>query len=318
MMRGNQITPTLFFGCLLIAALTAGCVKEAQEEQAATPAIEVQQKEAPVSTTAVPIVTLEKNRYVLGESIRFWIGVEAPDDSPIPEVLWNTCFLRITKPDGRTTSEKVSWPADGMLERGWMGGKGLGDEEQQVGRYTLTFEFANQKTKPVDLVVEDLPLLNQITASFQFGRSGSVTKGTKVPVTLKVENGSSQPIRFLVPGAAGLSMVTVGVQRAQPPLRESLLYPSEKLPGTATRLNFEKANWEVLNRYPAAELHPGQNMSYAFLLADAYQFSEAGEYSVSFSTVLEIFVGKKDQGFADFCPIRLPVESTEQFNVSGD
>lgn len=315
-MRRNQITPTLLFGCVLLAALTAGCVKEAQEEQA--PGKQVQQKEAPVSTTAVPIVTLEKKRYVLGESIRFWIGVEAPDESPIPEMLWDTCFLGITRPDGRTTSEKVSWPADGMLERGWKGGKGLGDEEQQVGSYTLTFEFANQKTQPVDLVVEDLPILNQITAGFQFGRSDSVTKGTKIPVTLKVENGSSQTIRFLVPGAAGLSMVTVGVQRAEPPLRETLLYPSEKLPGTATPLNFDKATWEVLRRYPAAELLPGQNMSYAFLLADAYQFSEPGEYSVSFSTVLEIFVGKKDQGFADFCPIRIAVESSEQFNVSGD
>jgi hypothetical protein len=107
---------------------------------------------------AVPTLRLEKPKYVLGESIRFWIGVKCIECNPIPKKYWNTCFLYITRPDGTEKKESVSWPVDGMIDRGWTGGYGFGKEEVQVGKYILVFEFAKQKTEPVEVIVEELDI----------------------------------------------------------------------------------------------------------------------------------------------------------------
>src|ERR1700674_4232901 len=47
-----------------------------------------------------PILRLEKPKYLLGEAIRFWVGVEPKNSSPIPQEAWKPCSLEITKPDG--------------------------------------------------------------------------------------------------------------------------------------------------------------------------------------------------------------------------
>ena len=118
---------------------------------------------------AVPTLCLEKPKYVLGEAIRFWAGVEClNDDVIIPQQFWGSCFLYITSPDKTTKREPMSWPIDGDLYRGWKGGCGLGKEPVQTGKYTLVFEFAGKKTKPVELIVEDLDILNNIKATFNF------------------------------------------------------------------------------------------------------------------------------------------------------
>ncbi|HEY7182307.1 MAG TPA: hypothetical protein VIC84_12850, partial [Blastocatellia bacterium] len=103
----------------------------------------------------VPIIRLDKSRFVLGESVFFWVGVEATSRDPIPKEYQNTCGLIITRPDGTSKTEPTGWPADGPEDRGWLGGAGLGANETQFGRYTLVFEFAGQRTALVSLFIED-------------------------------------------------------------------------------------------------------------------------------------------------------------------
>src|SRR5215475_12647005 len=75
----------------------------------------------------------------------------APPRDPIPKEYQNTCHLIVTRPDGTSKTEPVGWPVDGMVDRGWLGGAGIGSSETQLGRYTLVFEFAGQRTEPVSL-----------------------------------------------------------------------------------------------------------------------------------------------------------------------
>jgi hypothetical protein len=48
-----------------------------------------------------PVLRLEKARYLLGESIRFWVGVEIEPPGINPRQQRKTCSLEITNPDGR-------------------------------------------------------------------------------------------------------------------------------------------------------------------------------------------------------------------------
>src|ERR1700732_5395 len=72
-----------------------------------------------------PVLRLEKPRYVLGESIRFWVGVSPKDSSVIPEEFRKPCSLSITKPDGTTNTQSVGWPTDGIVGGAWYGGWGF-------------------------------------------------------------------------------------------------------------------------------------------------------------------------------------------------
>src|SRR5580704_18777872 len=114
-------------------------------------------------TPARPIIEFEKTHFASTEQVFFWLGVTAPNDYRIPQSLWNTCRLTITRPDGTQRIDVVGWPIDGMLDRGWRGGWGLRSEPPQVGRYVLVFEFAGRKTSPYSFTVEDIPIVKEIT-----------------------------------------------------------------------------------------------------------------------------------------------------------
>ena len=60
-----------------------------------------------------PVLRLEKPKYLLGESIRFWVGVETDGSAPIPHNLRKPCSLTVTKPDGGTEVQTIAWPIDG-------------------------------------------------------------------------------------------------------------------------------------------------------------------------------------------------------------
>ncbi|MHC4215443.1 MAG: hypothetical protein ACYSWP_18935, partial [Planctomycetota bacterium] len=180
---------------------------------------------------AIAVLRLEKAKYVIGESIRFWVGVECLDDDVIiPEKYWNTCFLHITRPDGTTKKESVGWPIDGMLHKGWMGGHGLGKEDVQVGKYTLVFEFANKKTEPVELIVEEFDVLRKIKATFDFQRAGNISKGEHIPVILTVQNNSKHVIQFPRRGVSD-ALVSIRIKRREPSTESAFFYPIERLKG---------------------------------------------------------------------------------------
>jgi len=69
-----------------------------------------------------PVLRLDKPRYVLGETIRFWVGESSKDSTGIPESLRTPCRLSITTPVGARSVESISWPKDGWSDNGWLGG----------------------------------------------------------------------------------------------------------------------------------------------------------------------------------------------------
>ena len=109
-----------------------------------------------------PTLRLEKPLYVLGEQVRFWVGIRAVDHRPVPEkVVDSPCTLFVTKPDGPTESRSVGPPLDRILGAGYEGGMGLGDTIQP-GKYVLVWECSKQKTKPVELTVEENAIIDQV------------------------------------------------------------------------------------------------------------------------------------------------------------
>jgi len=260
---------------------------------------------------AIPILRLEKPEYVLGETIRFWVGVEClGDDVVISEEFWDTCFLYVTRPDGTARKEKVGWPVDGQLYHSWTGGCGLGKERVQAGTYTLVFEFAKKQTEPVELIVQELDVIKKVKASFNFQRSGNITKNERVPIILTVQNDSEHVIRFPRRGVSD-AYVSISVKRREPPRGSDFFYPVEKLRGALKN----RYNWGRAASVPPIVLQAGELFEQELLLEDAYQFWGNGHYEVAFSTTLALTVGEKDAKFAAYCPIRLDVTATENFNV---
>lgn len=261
--------------------------------------------------SAIPVIRLEKTKYVLGESIRFWVGVKCLyDDVVIHEKFWDTCFLYVTRPDGTLKKESIPWPVDGMLYASWTGGWGFGKEKVQVGKYTLVFEFAKKKTEPAELIIEELDVIKKIKATFDFQRSGDISRDVRIPVILTVQNNSEHVIQFPRRGVSD-AYVSIRVKRQEPPRRADFFYPIEKLKGPLKNIY----NWNRDASVPPIVVKPGERFEQCLALEDAYEFWGPGQYHVTFSTTLALVVGEKNSKFAAYCPIRLPVVATEYFNI---
>jgi hypothetical protein len=258
-----------------------------------------------------PVLRLEKPRYVEGETIQFWVGVMPKNSALIPDELRREpCSLTITKPDGARRVELVGWPKDGVLDHGWSGGWGFGEEKVGPGRYLLVLECAGEKTPPVELIVERSEILDQIKAEFRFECEGAVTKDTKVPVVLAVQNGSQAIIRFPQRGAM-MEGVSLRIVRKEPAFQSALFFPWEKL--SQSSILPDTYTWDVASEIPSVVLQPGEHFEQRFLLEDAYLFDQAGDYEIRFDTVLSVLVGEKNGKLADLGPIRLPVTASAKF-----
>ena len=202
-----------------------------------------------------PVLRLEKSRYVLGEAIRFWVGVIPKNSSEIPEEFRKPCSLTITKPDGTQKVESVGWPMDGMPSHGWSGGWGFGGEKAESGRYLLVLECAGERTPPVELIVERSNILDQIKAEFRFEREGAMTKGTQVSIVLTVQNRSQTTIRFPQRGAM-MEGVSIRIIREEPALHSALFFPWEKL--SQSSIMPDTYTWDVASEVPSVVLRPGE------------------------------------------------------------
>ena len=267
---------------------------------------------AAAPTGAEPTLALDKKIYVLGEAIRFWIGVARKGNEPIPEIYWSTCVLHVTRPDGTRADSAVSWPSDGALDLGWTGGQELREEEIQLGTYSLSFEFAGKQTPPVDLVVRELPALRDVAAEFVFGARGAVGADDAIPVVLRVANHTPQLLRFPVFGAIGTT-ISLRIYRTDPPRGESLFYPDEWLPDPKAVACPEAPGWRHLAHTPFIALPPGETYEVGLSIRPADRFWGPGEYEVEFTTTIPLLLGEPDGEFADVCPIRLRVSAKEDF-----
>jgi hypothetical protein len=276
------------------------------------------------SPNGMPIIRVEKSRFVRGETIFFWEGVEQTSRAPIPKKYQETCRRTITRPDGTQKTENVGWPIDGPPDSGWLGGAGLGEDNVQIGRYTVVFEFAGQKTVPTFLFVEDVPILKQIKADFVFEhlRDDSGTLEVQIPtgekVTLVVHNGSDQTLRFPHPGGSG-GNVSVSIKRIDGNYSNEFFYPDDKLSKQKNligSIGFDQFTWEMARKVPTITLKPGETYRQELLLQTAFDEAtkvlplDSGEYKVAFSTELQILIGEKDGQWAELSPIRLLAAST--------
>jgi hypothetical protein len=273
-----------------------------------------------LSTTAarvpdgVPTLRLDKTRFASRESIFFWVGVSAPDGGSVSHELGDTCRLTITRPDGTEKIERVGWPIDGPPDSGWLGGHTLG-EASQIGTYTLVFEFAGQQTPPTSFTVEDVPILQSITAAFAFP-SPLILGPSGGSVTLAVHNGSAQTIRFPRRGES-YGPVWMSFRKTDGHYSSSLQYPQRSLltaadlasPGISPDRSF---TWDFLPKVRPITVGPGEDYMLQLPLAGALEQSgslPSGQYEVTCSTTLELFVGAADGRWAEFCPLRISVDS---------
>jgi len=248
-----------------------------------------------------PVLRLEKPRYITGEAVRFWVGVKPQNSLTIPQELRKPCSLSITKPDGTRRVDSVGWPVDGPVDREWSGGWGFGDENVEPGVYVLVLECAGERTTPLELIVERSEIVSQVKAQFRFEREGAVTRSTRVPVVLTVDNGSRAKIRFPERGAM-MESISLEIVLNEPPSHWALFYPWEKL--SHTNVMPDTYSWDF-PEIPSVTLKPGEHFEQHFLLQDAFSFDQTGDYQVTFATVFSVLVGEKDGPFADVCPIRI-------------
>jgi len=258
------------------------------------------------------VLRLEKPRYVEGEAVRFWVGVKPQNSQTIPQELRKPCSLSITKPDGTRRVDSVGWPVDGAVDRGWSGGWGFGDERVGPGIYVLVLECGGEKTASLELIVERSEIVSQVKAQFRFEREGALTRSTRVPVVLTVDNGSQTTIRF---PQRGVMMENIGLEIAlkEPPSHWAFFYPWQKL--SHTNVMPDIYGWDS-PEIPSVTLKPGEHFEQHLLLQDAFSFDQTGDYQVTFSTVFSVLAGEKDGPFADVCPIRIPATGSANLLVT--
>jgi hypothetical protein len=210
---------------------------------------------------------LDQTRFASHESIFFWVGVSVSNRRGLSfHELGNTCRLTITRPDGTEKIERVGRPMDGLPDSGWLGGYTL-RELSQIGRYTEVFEFAGQQTPPAFFTVEDVPILEQITAALSFP-SSLIVGPSGGSVTLAVHNGSGQTIRFPRRGEI-YSLLWMSFKKTDGQYTSSAPYP-ERLLSTAGRLGSPHISsdrsftWDFLQKVRPITVGPGEDDTLQF------------------------------------------------------
>ena len=270
------------------------------------------------STLARPVIKLEKTRFASDEQVFFWVGVEAPDNYRIPQNLWTTGRLTMTRPDGTERIDALGWPRDGDPHRGWMGGHGLRSERPQIGRYTLVLEFAGEKTRPYSFTVEDVPILKEISAEFVFP-TPLLLGSPDALVRLTVRNRSNQTIQFPHRGEmfgyvwVSLDRTTGEKWSSSFPVPDPVLRKATGI--EASRIAEDTFSWRLAGKVPTVVLAPGDTYRLDLPLNAVLaghggpQPIPDGEYDVRLSTIMQMLVGQPDGAWADLAPIRWNVTS---------
>jgi hypothetical protein len=259
-----------------------------------------------------PVLRLEKPEYLLGESIRFWVGVETDGSGSIPRDLRKPCSLTVTKPDGNTELQTIAWPVDGNPARGWTGGWGI--KAQEAGLYELELGCSGQRSNRIQLIVEGDEIFRKIRATFEFAKSGSIKTGARVPVIFRVVNDSAFPIRFPQRGVM-MEGISIRVKRNVPAYQTDFFYPWEKL--SQYPVSSDTYTWDSATEIPSITVEPGKQFEQRLSLEDAYKFEEEGNYTITFSTAISVLVGDKQGPYTNLCPIRFVAENSQSFAVSG-
>ena len=276
----------------------------------------------PVAQTAPirPIIKLEKPKYVVGESVLFWVGLEtAVPNTAIPTEIVNArkpCSLNITKPDGSHETQPIGWPYDGDPSRGWLGGDSL--PSTQAGDYTLVLECSGVSTDPVTLPVIKNPIAKQIKITLKFEKSGNLHRSASVPFVFDVRNDSPYYIQFPERGThiggTTIDYITLHVVRHDPPITNDLFFPTER-----PRRHGDTA---VSDPPPASPkvatitLVPGGHLEQQYYLEDGYKLDEPGDYEITVATSVTILAREQDGKLKDFSPIRLTAKQTAKFTIS--
>lgn len=262
-----------------------------------------------------PILKLPKPKYVLGESIFFWVGLQsATANTPLPEEMVKArkpCSLNITKPNGSNETQLVGWPYDGDFTRGWLGGHGL--TPSGAGDYTLVLECSGISTAPVTLPVIKNSLPKQVKVALDFRKSGNLHRSASVPIAFDIRNDSPYYIQFPERGAMLSDLTTDGVYlhivRRDPPFTNDIFYPAEKLAKKSDPTGNP-------SKFPTITLVPGGHFEQQLYLEDAYKLDEPGEYEITISTVVTVFVRDSDGKLKDYAPVRLTAKQTASFTIS--
>ena len=267
---------------------------------------------------ARPLIELEKPRFASVETIFFWIGVTAPDDYLIPQSLWSTCRLTITRPDGTVRVDQVTWPIDGPGDRGWRGGHGLGLEAPQLGKYTLVFEFGGHRTPPQSFTVEDVPILSDLGAEFVF-TSPLVLGSPDTSATLTISNRSKETMRFFHWGQNQTQISGVLEKTSADPWSRGFVVPEYVLlkAGSVSSLPFTvlTLSWAAADGLPLVTVAPGGVYRLRLPLFDVLardgdpRPGPPGQYQLRLSTVALLLIGQRDGPLRDLSPIRLPISS---------
>jgi hypothetical protein len=268
------------------------------------------------------MIRLEKARFASLEQVFFWVGVEAPQGYVVAPALQRTCRLIVTRPDGTQQIESIGWPIDGPGDSGWRGGRRLGPG-LSLGRYTVAVEFAGQTTPPASFTVEDVPLLKDIDARFVLP-SPLILGSNDLVVTLVVHNGSDQTIRFPHRGAGGslFDDVSVGLEKTTGTQWSSHFFvPGRVLLDAAgldqrLTISWDRFGWDLTARIPTVTLPPGETFRLGLPLSSVVAGRPnaggplaPGDYTFTFSTTLEVLIGKPDGAWATLSPIRVLVTS---------
>lgn len=254
-----------------------------------------------------PVLEIEKPAYLADEAIRFRIGVDA--DLPIPEAVRSTCVLHWIRPNSTAFDEPVSWPRDGDPTRGWRGGWGFGKQPPEVGRYTVSFEFAGRRTAAQSFDVIADPFAGRIAAHWVIAATKSGGAPTHA-AQLHVENRTGRLLRFAKPGLLG-SEVWLEVRTLQPRSTASLPVPQQALPKPAelSEISLDRLNWDNQSQWPMIEVADGESADRPVALGAVYPFRDGQEYDVTFHTTLTVFVGERGDADARLFPLQIPVST---------
>lgn len=261
-----------------------------------------------------PVLMLEKSGFFTGEAIRFQVGVGKEERKLIPPDYWDACFLQVTWPNGRSETMSMNWfsPEPAYMES--TGAAYWTPAEPMAGIYSLVFEFAGQKTVPVQVDVRSSDILNDIFLTFK--RVEPVEAGAPLSVVLSMDNQSPNGVAIPQSGTRD-NPVHMTVHEADSRSARGMIFPWRLVPEGAERSSDGRLSWPDPRDVPLIVIPANETREYSFAVGTDSMFPMPGNYDVGLYLAIPVVAGEADRELDNPRPMYVPVRWRGEILVGG-
>jgi hypothetical protein len=279
--------------------------------------------------TVSPTIRIDRTEFFLGEQVAFEIGKRTAQDVDGLAMAETRCELKVVRPDGKEI----------VQQEGGLGAYNAPrrvaflfqpellndiDDHLVVGKYQIQYGCGLQKTS-VSIQLRELSSLRDIHVALQFPTQLRLSKDKSLEVGVTVSNGSTIPIKIVVPDSNYRARVIAYANYSHPPawtlFNSNALAQAINNPNYRTRISSANLDRLELHAIPAKGSYSMEIEFHGAAAGGGFVVSPwlpTNQFEIVGGLVLHLFSPMDGLPQSSDRPIELLIRSKTCYSVTGE